>query len=230
MPLPDIAFDPTLTIIPQKSYARFYAESSAQLAAGATADNIFTLANHTLINGQLIEIEKLTGLSGVTNGLVYIIGADEGEFQIALTKGGSAIVLGSDGSAKITPIVDMVGKAANYEQSMETVKRKVPDAKGVLRTDREVLTGQEEDFKFEIEELKWLGKIFDGFAGLEQGRVQLIITDPDDETDKAAIITNTFKCSAKVDGGVNFKAGEFSKATIMFSAYEEVTVEYDGDL
>jgi len=228
--LPDVTFDPTMTVVAQKSYARFIGDAAALVAVpGTAATDLFTKNDHGFINGQVLLVTVLTGLTGLTSGFKFVVGAASGTFQVAATSGGTALLFTADGTATITPVADFVGKTVNYEQAMETVKRKVPDANGVMRTDREVLVGQDESFKFEIEEVKWLDNIFPGrLSGLKKGRVQLYITDPDDAANTVAILTNLFTCTAKLDGGIGFKNSEVAKATIVFEAHEEVTVEHDA--
>lgn len=229
MSLPDVIFDPTLTIVAQKSYARFLADSLKKSAAGATSTHLITAAAHGLSNGQIVLLEVLTGLTGLTDStFYYVVTSATDTFQLSATKGGSAILFTADGTANITPVLDLVGKASTYDSKFDDVRREVPDSSGMLRADRIIPIRQAESFKFEIEEVKWLISIFGNLSGFKAGRVQLWITDPDDAASTSAIKTSLFKCIAKLEGGVNFKAGEVSKATIMFEATEKVTATADA--
>jgi len=128
-----------------------------------------------------------------------------------------------------TPVT-LVGKMANYEQTLDTVKREAPSASDkLLRPDRIVPIRQTESFKFELEDVARLSEIFgDSLSGLRNGTVQLIITDPDDAASTASLQTNKFKCSAQLEGGMTLTAGELAKVTITFTALEPVTVKFDA--
>ena len=229
MSLPTVTFDPTLTIVPQKSYARFVIDANVKSVTGVNTTDIFTSTAHGFVNGQVLLVAVLTGLTGLTTDtFYYVIAASADTFQLAATAGGTAINFTADGTATVTPVVDIVGKVADYAQTLSTVKRQVPDASGILRTDREVVVGQDESFKFEIEEIKWLASFFGSLSGLKSGRVQLWISDPDDAATKVAIKTNLFKCSAKLDSGINFQHSNISKASILFTAFEAVAATFDA--
>ena len=124
--------------------------------------------------------------------------------------------------------VELVGKVANYDQSIDTVKREIPGSDNLLRADRIVAIRQTESFKFEVEEVARLVDVFGGLSGIKQGAVMLYIVDPDDASTKVAIKTNNFACTATLDGGVNFTANEFSKGMIMFEAREKITFSIDA--
>lgn len=127
------------------------------------------------------------------------------------------------------PAVELVGKLANYEQSVETIKREVPGDDKILRPDRVVAIRQTEAFKFEVEEMSFLVSLFGGLSGYKVGTVTLFICDPDDAATKVKIKTNAFKCTATLEGGIAFQSGQFSKGTINFEATEKVTFTIDGD-
>lgn len=144
-----------------------------------------------------------------------------------------ATVVATKSYAVFTPTgggtaVEIVGKVANYEQVIETIKREVPGADKLLRPDRVVAIRQSESFKFEVEELSFLVSLFGGLAGYKTGTVTLFICDPDDEATKVAVKTNAFACTATLDGGVSFASGTISKATITFDATEKVTFTLDA--
>jgi hypothetical protein len=127
--------------------------------------------------------------------------------------------------------VALVGKVANYDPTTDTIKREAPGGDNLLRPDRIVAIRQTEIFKFELEDVARLEEIFgEKLSGIADGKVRLIITDPDDEAGTVALQTNEFACSATLDGGLNFTAGEFAKATIAFEAKEPVTVTFQGEV
>jgi len=119
---------------------------------------------------------------------------------------------------------------ANYEQTLDTVKREAPSTSDkLLRPDRIVPIRQTESFKFELEDVARLSEIFgDKLSGLRNGTVQLIITDPDDAASTVSLQTNVFKCSAQLEGGMTLTAGELAKVTITFTALEPITVKFDS--
>lgn len=126
-----------------------------------------------------------------------------------------------------TTAINLIGKVANYEQTLDTIKREKPGTDNLLRPDRVVAIRQGEIFKLELEDVALLKDIFGNkLAGIREGTVQLYICDPDDEDSKVALQTNKFKCSATLDGGLNLTAGEFAKATIAFEALEPVEVKF----
>jgi hypothetical protein len=67
------------------------------------ASDLFTLANHGLVNGQTVRFSDISTITGIAIDTTYhVVGSATNTFQIALTSGGSAINLtGSDGTAKI---------------------------------------------------------------------------------------------------------------------------------
>lgn len=126
--------------------------------------------------------------------------------------------------------VNLVGKLANYEQTIDTIKREVPGADMLLRPDRVVGIRHNEMFKFELEDVKSLTGIFGGLSGIKQGTVELFITDPNDAAGKVAIKTNAFACTATLDGGINFQQSEFAKGIISFEAREKITFSVDANV
>jgi hypothetical protein len=228
MPFPTVSFDPTKTVVPQKSYALF-TESPSIAVSGANVTDIFTATAHGMANGQAVILTVTTGLTGATSGnTYYVINANANDFQLSTTVGGAALNFTADGTGFVGKITSLIGKVANYDQTIETVKREVPGADNLLRADRIVAIRQSESFKFELEEVNRLSDLFGGLSGIKQGTVQLWIVDPDDAASKVAIKTNAFACTATLQGGINFTANEFSKATIMFDAREKITFSIDA--
>lgn len=126
--------------------------------------------------------------------------------------------------------INLVGKLVNYDQTLDTIKREIPGADGLLRADRVVGIRHTETFKLETEDVKRLTEIFGALAGIKQGTVALYMTDPKDASGKCSLLTNTFACTATLDGGLAFQNGEFSKATISFEALEKVTFTADANV
>lgn len=228
MPFPIVSFDPAKTIVPQKSYALF-TETPIIAVSGVNTTDVFTATAHGLTNGSMVTLTVTTGLTGLTGGTSYfIIAATADTFQLSATLGGSAALFTADGTGFVGRITPLIGKIANYDQAIETVRREVPGADNLLRADRIVAVRQTESFKFELEEINRLADLFGGLSGIKQGTVQLWIVDPEDAASKVAIKTNAFACTATLEGGINFTANEFSKATIMFEAREKITFSIDA--
>lgn len=229
MAFPTVTFDPTKTVAPQKSLALF-TESPSIAVAGANATDIFTATAHGMSNGQAVVLTVTTGLTGATSGnTYYVISSNTNDFQLSSTVGGATINFTADGTGFVGKITALIGKVANYEQTIDTVKREVPGSDNMLRADRIVAIKQAESFKFELEEVNRLADLFGtSLSGIKQGTVQIWITDPDDASGKVAIKTNAFACTVTLDGGINFTANEFSKATVLFYARERVTFSIDA--
>jgi hypothetical protein len=134
------------------------------------------------------------------------------------------VVAGVAGSA-----VELIGKMAGYGSTIESTKRLIPDAAGLLRPDRDVATKHAEEFKFELEDVTLLTSVFGGLnGGLVSGFARFIVVDPDDASGTAAVASNTFDCTVKLDGGLDFNAGEVAKATLLFRALSKIILTHDA--
>jgi hypothetical protein len=124
--------------------------------------------------------------------------------------------------------VSIIGKLCDYEQTIETTQREVPDADGFLRPDRTVPKKRTQGFKFEVEDVKTLAGAFAGSTGIEggfsTGTAEVFIVDPDDAVTAIALHSNIFKASWQLDGGFKLTAGEVTKATIKIDALEKVVL------
>ena len=88
------------------------------------AGDILTKASHGLSNGNLVVITELTGGAGIIAGnannadeaarAYYIVGVNGNDFQLAEISGGSAITITSDGSCKVTRLVEITGGSPAY--------------------------------------------------------------------------------------------------------------------
>lgn len=137
------------------------------------------------------------------------------------------LVLTPSGGTAVT----LPGKVANYEQSIETTSREVPDADGFLVPDRIAKKKRTQSVKFEVEDVKSIGPAFKGTTiegGLQEGTAELFIVDPDDATGKVALHSNVFKASWQLDGGYNFQHAEVAKATLKIEAMEKMVLTPDA--
>lgn len=235
MALPTVNFVAANTVIPRKSYVRLIPNPTGVLvaASGATATNIITLASHGFLDGQAVKVSVITGLSGVTTGTVYYVRDSlSGSFKITTTVGGTALALGSDGTASVRKVADLIGKTLNYKQTLEKISREIPDADGLLRPDRTVAIKRLQDFGFETEEIAALpaafGQTDDASGNLTAGTAQCYVVDPDDAAGKAAIVTNEFAATWNLDSDLNFEAGKTTVAKLMINSLEKVQLKIDG--
>ena len=118
---------------------------------------------------------------------------------------------------------------SKIEQEEKSIER--PDAKGVLRKVRTVLTKQVESFTFEVDELKRILPIFGGSLG---GRVTGVATfwlpDPNDAAGKVAMKSEVgFACTVTRDGDVKFGDSDFSKATIKIESNKAGAITWTAD-
>lgn len=78
----------------------------------AAADEKFTITAHGLSNGDIVSLDTLTGGAiGVVkaNQHYYVVGADTNTFQLARSRGGTAIAFAADGGAvvrTVTPLTE----------------------------------------------------------------------------------------------------------------------------
>ena len=232
MSIPTVAFNQANTIIPRKSYVRLIPNNPAISATGLNATDIFTATGHGLVNGMLVLISGVTGLTGLTAGVYYVVAVATNTFQLSATLGGVAVNYSADGSCTLKRIADLVGKNSNYKQTTETIKREIPDADGLLRPDRIVAIKRMQNFEFETEEIAALPPAFGGTTdvsgNLTTGTAQLYITDPDDAAGTAAIVTQQFNATWMLADGYNFAAGTVTVAKIIIESLEKVILTIDG--
>lgn len=241
MPLPTVNFSPANTIVPRKSFLRLIPAIGALAAAGVFSTGVFTATGHNLVNGQAVRLTITTGLTGLTSGTVYYVrDVATNTFKLSATATisgttvtpGAAIAFTADGSGTVTKVVDLVGKSLSYKQTLETIKREVPDADGILRPDREVVIKRMQDFEFETEEIAALpaafGQVDDVSGNLTGGSAQVYSVDPDDAANKAAIVSSEFLANWKLADGFNLNAGEITKAKIVIGSLEKVVLKIDG--
>lgn len=72
------------------------------------ATNKLTATAHGLVNGEVVSLDTIVTLTGVTPlTRYYVVGASTNDFQLALTPGGTAIAIGNAGSANIRSFLDV---------------------------------------------------------------------------------------------------------------------------
>ncbi len=125
--------------------------------------------------------------------------------------------------------VDLVGKLADYNQTLTTLMRKVPAADGLLRPDRNVPIEHEQSIVWEAEDMDKVSTIFGGLqGGLVKGTAELWVVDPDDASTKCAVKSNVFNCTVELDGGINFETAKLSTCKIKFVALEKIVLTPDA--
>lgn len=233
MGIPTVNFNPANTIVPRKAFVRLIPAIAALAATGVFATSTFTATGHTLTNGTPVKLTVTSGLTGLTSGTVYyVVNVATNTFKLSTTSGGAAQTFSADGAGTVTKVADLVGKSLSYKHTLETVKREVPDADGLLRADREVAIKRMQDFEFETEEMAALpaafGTVDDVGGNLTRGTAQIYAVDPDDAANTAAIVTNEFAATWKLPDGFDLKAGEVTKAKLYISSNEKVLLKIDG--
>lgn len=233
MPLPTVNFIQGNTIIPRKAFLRLIPTVGLLAVTATFSTGIFAAAGHTLTAGQAVRLTVLTGITGQTTGIFYARDIVAGvSFKLATTLNGVAVTFTADGTGTVAKVVDLVGKSLSYKQTLETIKREIPDADGILRPDREVVIKRMQDFEFETEEMGALpaafGQTDDVSGNLTGGSAQVYAIDPDDVANKAAIVSNEFLANWKLADGFNLNAGEITKAKIVIGSLEKVILKIDG--
>lgn len=117
----------------------------------------------------------------------------------------------------------------DLEQSEKSIK--MPDAAGVLRNVRTVLTSAQESYKFELVEPKRLLDIFgNALAGRKTGTCTLYIPDPNDASGKVALTSESnFAVTVTRDGGITFGDEDFTVATIKIESNKLGEVTWTKD-
>jgi len=86
----------------------FVRTAAEPIAATAAATNKLTATAHGLQNGDIVSLADIVTLTNVaTDTRYYVVGRTANDFQIALTAGGSAIVIGNSGSADVLSFLDV---------------------------------------------------------------------------------------------------------------------------
>jgi len=115
------------------------------------------------------------------------------------------------------------------EQSEKSIE--MPDATGVLRRVRTVLTNQQESFMFELVEPKRLLTIFgNSLSGRKTGTCIIYIPDPNDAAGKVALTSETdIPVTVTRDGGLTFGDADFTKATIKIESNKLGAITWTAD-
>ena len=86
----------------ERGFDRLIVRTGASLAATGASTNKLSATAHGLSNGDIVSLDDIVTLTNVSAGTrYYVVGAATNDFQIALTAGGSAIVIGNTGSATV---------------------------------------------------------------------------------------------------------------------------------
>jgi len=115
------------------------------------------------------------------------------------------------------------------EQEIKHIEH--PDAAGVLRRVRSVITKQFESWKFEMDEAKRVLDLFgNALAGRAVAEATLWIPDPDDASGLIALKSEVlFACFVTRDGDMDFGNSEFTKATITIESNKAGAVTFTPD-
>ena len=202
------------------------------LAAATAATDTVTITGHTLVDGQALTYVSGTGFTGLTAGSTYYVrDVASNTFKLSATKGGSALTPGTSSAGIFRPTEIFGSKLLTSKLTQEEKAYERPDAGGVIREARTVLTKQTESFTFEIDEVKRLPLIFNGgLAGRVTGDAVLYCPDPDDETGSVAMKSEEFACTITRDGDLPIGNSEFSKATFNLKSNKLGIIEWETDV
>lgn len=88
--------------------ALFVRKPATAIAATGAATNKLSATAHGLANGDEVSLDTIVTLTNVAEETrYYVVGRTANDFQIALTPGGSAIVIGNSGSANVLSFLDI---------------------------------------------------------------------------------------------------------------------------
>lgn len=127
----------------------------------------------------------------------------------------------------------VVFEARKLDQPIEQTEKSIemPDAAGVLRKVRTVLTNHQESFSFELVEPKRLLSIFgNALSGRKTGTCTLYIPDPNDASGKVALTSESdFAVTVTRDGSITFGDADFTKATIKIESNKSGAITWTAD-
>jgi hypothetical protein len=125
----------------------------------------------------------------------------------------------------------LIGKVADYTSNIETVERDVPQANGALMPDRVTPKKQVDGIKFETEDVLAIAAIFgsvsNAFLTGAGVTAELFVRDPEDAALTIALHAAPFACDIKLEGGLNLKGGEVTKATVIVNAHVPIVIMGD---
>jgi len=127
----------------------------------------------------------------------------------------------------------VIFEAKKLDNTLEQAEKSIemPDAAGVLRKVRTVLTSQQEAYMFELVEPKRLLTLFgNSLCGRKTGTCTLYIPDPNDVSGKVALTSETdFAVTVTRDGGITFGDSNFTTAQIKIESNKLGAVTWTAD-
>ena len=230
MSLPSALFNALKSIMAGKAIVQL--KLAPQITGVTAATDTLTKTAHGLTNGRQLQYVSGTGFTGLVAGTsYYVVNAVTDTFKLSATVGGTAISVGTSSVGIFQPVHIFEAQLLTSKNDQEEKSIMAPDASGILRKARTVLTKQAEDFPLEILEVKRLLDIFDGaLAGRKVGTCTIWIPDPDDATGTVALKSETdFACTVTRDGDVPFGQSDASKATINIESNKAGLVTWTAD-
>jgi hypothetical protein len=232
MPAPTYPFNVADTIYAGLSVIALKPANGALSGVTAATDTLTKTAHGLSVDDQVTFVSG-TGFTGLVAGTTYFVTAapTADTFKIAATRGGAAISVGTSSAGVMakTIVFEAIKLEADGDEQKKQLKR--PDAQGVLRTIRTVRTESSESFKFDVQDIKRLLRIFGGaLKGYITGTATIWIPDPADASGKVALKSEAdFACTLTRDGGVSFGDSDFSKSTIMIESNKVGDVAWTAD-
>jgi hypothetical protein len=230
MPLPIDPFDVKNLLFSGKSLIVL---KLASVSGYTGATDTITKTAHGLTVGRTVAFVSGTGWTGLTAGTVYYVVATPttDTFKISATTGGAAITVGTSTGGVFEPVEIFGSKILTSKAEQEEKAYEYPDASGITREVRTVLTKQAESFTFSSGEVKRISRIFGGgLAGRVTGKATLYCPDPDDASGTVAMKSEAdFPATITRDGDVQIGNSEFSEVTLNLKSNKLGTIVFTPD-
>ncbi len=230
MPLPVDPFDVKNLLFSGKSLIVL---KLASVSGYTGATDTITKTTHGLTVGRTVAFVSGTGWTGLTAGTVYYVVAvpTADTFKVSATAGGAAITIGTSSAGIFEPVEIFGSKILTSKADQEEKSYEYPDAQGISREVRTVLSKQMESFTFNSGEVKRISRIFGGgLAGRVTGKATLYCPDPDDASGTVSMKSeNDFPCTITRDGDVQIGNSEFSEVTLNLKSNKLGTLIFTSD-
>lgn len=236
MALPSAALNIADTIFAGLSVVQFTPTTPVQIT-GVTATastDVITKSGLPYTNGMLVKFVSGTGFTGLTAGTSYYVRdvVAGTSCKLSATATGAAIDITADGSAgvfEMSPIV-FESELLDLAGGMQEAELKRPDATGILRVARTVTTEENEEFTFNVADPKRMLNIFGGkLSGFVSGSCVLYIPDPEDDSGKCSLVSESFSCRITREGGLSFGGSNFTTGKIKIKSFKVGAISWTRD-
>lgn len=135
-----LQWHPSLLRLNDRLECWWFTSGISEIVQARAASNRFWLSprgvKHGRRDGDAITVTKRTGLSGLTDGLFYVVNANPFDYQLANSPEGPPVNLGSDGTATVQS-----GRATGFRSKWDDATRKWTHSKIQLGLDGKVRFG-----------------------------------------------------------------------------------------